>query len=255
VTNCPVSTIDPGVSVVEDDGFTLVEEDDVAFTLALCREIHRLYGSYEDSELPADEQVWAGLDLTRQMVLTLQSSVTSGMPSMRLRVASAQVREMLAVLFGVEPGPERSGLKGAIQEIRLDQPELTEGASPVPAAVPAALTAPAAPASPAPDSTAARVAGDEIAAHQSRTMALWHGLPVVAQFVTGILLCFVAGALLNVPIAIMALFPNHLTIIGIVYAAIGLRAWQWHPSRFMPWARAGRPRAGWGEPSRAAPAV
>jgi hypothetical protein len=64
---------------------------------------------------------------------------------------------------------------------------------------------------------------------------------VVVQYVAGIVLCCVAGALLNVPVVIMALFPNHLTIIGIVFAAIGLRVWQWHPGRFMPWARTDLP--------------
>jgi hypothetical protein len=257
VTNLPVSTIDPGVSVdpgvpvADEDGFTLVEEDDVAFTLALCREIHRLYGSYEDNELPADEAVWAGLDLTRQMVSTLQSSVTSGMPSMRLQVAAAQVREMLAVLFADEPVRQKSGIRGGGQETRLDQPArpaaLAPLAVPVPTAVPAQLPTavdappPSRPESylPPPESTWPGVASDQIVTepHQSRTVALWNDLPVVVRLITGVVLCCVAGALLNVPVVIMALFPNHLTIIGIVYAAIGLRVWQWHPGRFMPWAR------------------
>jgi hypothetical protein len=78
---------------------TLVEEDDVAFALSLCREVHRLYGDYLASGLPADDSLKAGLMMTVEMLAILNQSVESGMPAMRITVAASQVTEMLAVIF------------------------------------------------------------------------------------------------------------------------------------------------------------
>lgn len=101
--------VEPTESVVErsgavvESGFTLVEEDDVAFTLQLCREVHRLYGDYQVGDLPSDEFVLAGLAVTMEMLAALSRRVTDGMPAMRITVAAAQTREMLAVMFGRDP--------------------------------------------------------------------------------------------------------------------------------------------------------
>jgi hypothetical protein len=97
------------ISEVDSNGFTLVEEDDVAFTLVLCREVNRIYGNYQDGELVPSENVWAGLSLTLKMLTSLQGAVVDGMPSMRLQVASAQAREMHAVLFGELPSSRGQG--------------------------------------------------------------------------------------------------------------------------------------------------
>lgn len=90
-------------TVVETAGFTLIEEDDVAFTLQLCREVHRLYGDYQVGDLPSDEYVLAGLAVSMEMLAALSRQVTDGMPGMRITVAAAQTREMLAVMFGRDP--------------------------------------------------------------------------------------------------------------------------------------------------------
>jgi hypothetical protein len=88
------------IPVVENAGFTLIEEDDVAFTLGLCREIYRIYGTYQDGDLGSTEGVRAGLVVTIEMLAALRNTVTEGMPAMRIEVAAAQTREMMATLFG-----------------------------------------------------------------------------------------------------------------------------------------------------------
>lgn len=86
---------------VEPHGFKLVEEDDVAFSLGLCREIQRIYSSYHEGVLTATDGVRDGLTLSLEMVTLLRATVTEGMPALRLEVASAQAREMVGVLFGM----------------------------------------------------------------------------------------------------------------------------------------------------------
>src|SRR6185437_9038345 len=74
------------------------------------REMHRLYGEYQHGSLPSDEYVQAGLTVAMEMLAVLSGSVTVGMPAMRITVAAAQTREMLAVMFGRDPldGPPES---------------------------------------------------------------------------------------------------------------------------------------------------
>jgi hypothetical protein len=86
---------------VESPGFKLVEEDDVAFSLGLCREIQRIYVSYHDGDLTPTEGVRDGLALSLEMLTVLRATVTEGMPAMRLEVAAAQAREIVGVLFGI----------------------------------------------------------------------------------------------------------------------------------------------------------
>ncbi len=87
--------------MVEAHGFKLVEEDDVAFSLGLCREIQRIYSSYHDGDLTPTDGVRDGLTLSLEMLTVLTATVTEGMPALRLEVASAQTREMIGVLFGM----------------------------------------------------------------------------------------------------------------------------------------------------------
>jgi hypothetical protein len=89
--------------VVESPGFTLIEEDDVAFSLRLCREVNRIYLEYQEGRLPSSAEVQAGLAVTMEMLAVLSQRVTDGMPGMRITVAAAQTREMLAVVFGQDP--------------------------------------------------------------------------------------------------------------------------------------------------------
>ena len=99
----PSETEERTAAEVEPSGFTLVEEDDVAFSLQLCREVHRIYGEYQDGRLPPTESMLAGLVVTVEMLAALSRTVVDGMPSMRITVAAAQTREMLAVAFGQDP--------------------------------------------------------------------------------------------------------------------------------------------------------
>jgi hypothetical protein len=78
---------------------TIVEQEDVAFALGLCREVHRIYGDYLEGRVYSNEPLEAGLMMTIEMLAILSGSVDSGMPAMRIGVAAAQVTEMLSVLF------------------------------------------------------------------------------------------------------------------------------------------------------------
>ncbi|HET6965548.1 MAG TPA: hypothetical protein VFH58_12305 [Acidimicrobiales bacterium] len=97
-----VPPADP-ITPVERGAFTLVEEDDVAFSLQLCREVHRIYGRYQDGGLPSTDSMLAGLVVTVEMLAALSRTVREGMPAMRITVAAAQTREMLVVAFGEDP--------------------------------------------------------------------------------------------------------------------------------------------------------
>ena len=88
-------------SIVEPHGFKLVEEDDVAFSLGLCREIQRIYAAYHDGILTPTDGVRDSLALSLEMLTVLRATVTEGMPAMRLEVAAAQAREIVGVLFGL----------------------------------------------------------------------------------------------------------------------------------------------------------
>lgn len=99
----PARPAEPAPAIVETGGFTLVEEDDVAFSLSVCREVHRIYGEYQDGGLSVDDRLHAGLVVTVEMLAALSQSVVDGMPAMRITVAAAQTREMLAVMFGQDP--------------------------------------------------------------------------------------------------------------------------------------------------------
>src|SRR5579864_1063038 len=90
-------------SPVVSAGFTLVEEDDVAFTLSLCREVHRIYGGYQDGSLAATDSLKGGLLITIEMLAALTNTIDGGMPSMRIAVAATQTREILAVMFDEDP--------------------------------------------------------------------------------------------------------------------------------------------------------
>ena len=252
MSQLPEAIVNP---VVQDSGFTLVEEDDVAFTLALCREIHRLYGSYQDGDLPGDEQVWAGLDLTRRMVLTLQAAVTAGMPAMRLQVAASQTREMMAVLFGDQVGAKRPKLRSSAKDLPCESaasvpaelqlpPTSSQASPPAAAAVATAATAAAAVATAATPATAVATAASEAtpaaAARGARLSDRWDRQRTLVRLGVGLLFCVLLAVLINLPIVVMALYPNHLTQIAAAYAVIGLAAWRWQRKRTAHAARPAR---------------
>jgi hypothetical protein len=85
--------------VGESAGFTLVEDDDVAFCLALCLEIRRIYAAYQDGDVTANDSLRSGLNLTIEMFSMLRGTVTDGMPALRLEVGAAQAKEMLVTMF------------------------------------------------------------------------------------------------------------------------------------------------------------
>lgn len=83
----------------------------MAFSLGLCREVNRIYSKYQDDSLTPSDSLQAGLMVTIQMLAMLSHSVTEGMPGMRITVAAAQSREILAVMFGVDPLAKPIGRK------------------------------------------------------------------------------------------------------------------------------------------------
>jgi hypothetical protein len=104
-------TREPIEALPQPAGFTLVQEEDVAFTLSLCREVYRIYGGYQEGAVVADESLHAGLVMTMEMLAGLSRSVTVGMPAMRVTVAAAQTREMLAVMYDDDPMENPSAFK------------------------------------------------------------------------------------------------------------------------------------------------
>jgi hypothetical protein len=90
-------------AVAAPAGFTLVEDEDVAFCLRLCREVNRIYGRYHEDRLPSTDPLRAILAMTAETLAALSRTVKDGMPGIRITVATAQTREMLAVLFDQDP--------------------------------------------------------------------------------------------------------------------------------------------------------
>ena len=233
----PAATLTP---IVESNGFTLVEEDDVAFSLTLCREIHRIYGTYHEGELKADETVKAGLLLTGEMLSAIRRTVRDGMPAMRIEVAEAQVREMMAILFGQvlparkdrnrtnrQMGPAVTDLRDRALRPRTPNPvscaplrELAQRSEAAPAARPEPELPPARPAVPAP---------------RPRRRAA----PVVARVAATLIGCVAVAVLINVPLAVLALYPNEMAPLGAGFVLAGITGSlgyrRWRPTR--RWAR------------------
>jgi len=244
----PSETLTP---IVESSGFTLVEEDDVAFSVSLCREVNRIYGSYESGELEADHSVHLGLSLTVQMLARMSSTVTKGMPAMRIEVASAQTREMMTVLFGEPLLPQRGRAARRQVEGRCTRPvglaseltapkaitatnnffygdislgeqrrpgEITTGGSPADLTPsPVHLDAP-----PAPDLQPSRSARSPLKQRFGRWFA---SRAVMIRILLGMLGCGMAAVIIDVPIVMLLLFSNLLAPLSIAYGAIALTAW------------------------------
>ena len=222
--------------VVESVGFTLVEEDDVAFSISLCHEIHRIYGSYESGELDPDHSVHLGLSLTVQILATLANTVTKGMPAMRIEVASAQTREMMAVLFS-EPLLPQKGRAGRRQlDGRCTRPVGPPLEATNPNAIPAPDRAPATlPTLPVPSAQAGTsapvsspsgpAAQPARTAHPDRLSRWFRARPLMVRILLGVLGCGVAAVLIDLPIAILLLFFNLFVPISIGYLAVGTAAW------------------------------
>jgi hypothetical protein len=232
--------------VVENGGFTIVEQDDVAFALSLCKEIHRIYGSYQSGELEAgDDSVRLGLLLTSQMLSTLGGAVTKGMPAMRLEVAAAQTREMVAVLFG-EPistakrnagrprverrcqrgvgmssaGAEVVGNGGEMAIAALSEQHKT-GVRPeidVPATVPAGSNG----WQPPPlggQSSSTLPPGVPLLERWRSLFARW---PLAIRVLLGLVGCGLAAVLTDAPIVLLLLFSNLLLPLGISFLSVAI---------------------------------
>ena len=209
-------------------GFTVVEDDDVSFGIALCREIHRLYGLYQAGELPATDSVRDGLLLTTEMFSTLQNSVTDGMPALRLQVGAAQVREMVGALFGYdlptrrsrELGPDRHRgrrtnravvashpryaiVRESPRSVEEDRKELVER-NPA-ASLKETAVAPGAPPIPEPGIGTPTVGPSR----PSRLARYWDRLPLAIKVVATLIGIVLAASLIDAPFAIVALFPNY----------------------------------------------
>ena len=153
-------------AVVEPGGFTLVEEDDVAFSLSLCREVNRLYGLYEEGRMKPSPQLEGGLMVSIEMLALVARSVTTGMPAMRITVAGAQLREMMSVLFDADPftgAVDRTVRDGFRSLLREMHPAAVPPATPV---LPPAADAPERPAAgiPGPAAAEADASAEEVPA-------------------------------------------------------------------------------------------
>jgi hypothetical protein len=205
----------------------LVEEDDVAFSLTVCREIYRIYATYQDGELFATEPVRAGLSLTMEMFATLQNTVTEGMPALRIEVAAAQTREMMAALFGQGLPSKRTGTApqdrgrsrgrqaslclastngngvgrwAAPESVNGHHKELPEPIHPAP--IPSAVT-------PAPDQANPYL--------HDRWSAFWRRQKLVVRVAATLLACCFVAVLIDVPFTILAVFPNLLIPLTVAF--------------------------------------
>jgi hypothetical protein len=222
-------------------GFTVVEDDDVAFGVALSREVHRIYGLYMADELPATDSVQAGLMLTMEMFTTLQNSVTDGMPALRLQVGSAQVREMLGTLFGYDLPTRRSReLPPDRQRARVHRSSRSiathtarhaiERPSPGPVQDDRKELVEQNPSAPlqetnVPPATASATAGEISAplAGASRPGGLaqyWEKQPLLVQVVATLVGIVLAALLIDAPFAIVALFPNYLFPLTALFVGV-----------------------------------
>jgi hypothetical protein len=212
-------------------GFTVVEDDDVSFGMALSREIHRIYGMYMAGELPATDSVRDGLLLTMEMFSTLQNTVTDGMPALRLQVGAAQAREMVGALFGhdlptrrsreLSPDRNRAHLHRTNRSIAThtarhaigrpspdpfqgDRHELVEVNPPTsPSETAVGLEAPAIPESEigAPTAASSRLA---------RLARCWERQTLAVKIVATLIGMVLAASAIDAPFAIVALFPSFL---------------------------------------------
>jgi hypothetical protein len=224
-------------------GFTVVEDDDVAFGVALSREIHRIYGIYMADELPATDSVRAGLMLTMEMFTTLQNSVTDGMPALRLQVGAAQVREMLGTLFGYDLPTRRSreltpdGHRARVHRssrsiathtarhaidrqspgpVQGDRKELVEQNPPV--SIPEVIVPPETPATPEQE-----IVAPSAGASRSGPLARnWERQPLPVQVVATLVGIVLAASLIDAPFAIVALFPNYFFPLAAVFIGVFL---------------------------------
>ena len=239
----PADTLTP---IVETGGFTLVEEDDVAFSLSLCREIHRIYGSYQSGDLEDNDSVHVGLALAAQVLSTLAGSVSKGMPAMRIEVAWAQTSEMMAVMFG-EPISRKTG--------RASRQQLQKGCSHPPAAVrpspsvsailagppqpteaPPGISEPPRDDSEGPDSTGTRGQPADFtdgsaqggAQRRDRCRRWIAARPLWCRMLLGAFGCVLSAALIDLPIVALLLFPDILVQLSAVYAIMAISGWWAH---------------------------
>ena len=244
--NSPVDTLTP---IVERGGFTLVEEDDVAFSLSLCREINRIYGSYQSDDLEDNDSVHVGLALAAQVLSTLAGSVSKGMPAMRIEVAWAQTSEMMAVMFG-EPISRKTG--------RASRQQLQKGCSHPPAALRPTPTANAIQAalpepivagpekseppqhnSEGPDSTGSPAQPEDLIAASLHSGArrwdrcrLWIAAsPLWCRMLLGGFGCVLSAGLIDLPIVLLLLFSDLAVQLTTIYALVGLATWWVHRKR------------------------
>jgi hypothetical protein len=241
-------------------GFIVVEDDDVSFAVALCREIHRMYGMYQADELPATDSVEHGLMLTMEMFSTLQNSVTDGMPALRLQVGAAQAREMLGTLFSYDLPTRRSrelapdGHRGRPHrtsrslashprhETSRPSPRLPQGAHKELVEIAPArsaertVAAPEVPPTPGVPPTPEAPVGAITTEPSSpgRLARYWDRQPLPIQVVATLVGIVVGASLLDAPFAIVALFPNDL--FPLVAAFIGVFV----VSRCAHWIRSSR---------------
>jgi hypothetical protein len=194
----------------------LAEDDDVAFSLRLCREIDRIYDAYQEGGLDDGHNTWAGLRITLEMLNVLQNTVTHGVTGMRLQVAIAQVREINQGLFAgradVETAPDLDR-PPRILPSSLDYDWLTTELAVL-------------------DDTGPDVGGGAETSRRERanlsSVALshlarfWGGKSLLLKLVLGMAGCVLLAILIDVPFTLMALFPSMLIPIAAAFIGVPL---------------------------------
>lgn len=186
--------------VLEASGLTLVEQDDVVFSLSICHEVDRIYCSYQDRELQASENLRSALSVTLRMLACLEGAVIEGMPALGLQVATAQAREMCGVLFGDLPSAVARGSAALLPTSPPDEPEL--------------VTPSAASLSPGRD-----------VARREGWRGWWNRRPSAIRLLLGAAGCMLAAAMIDLPLTVIALFPNLLFPLAATFVGVPALAW------------------------------
>lgn len=216
----------------------LIEDDDVAFALTLSREIDRIYGRYLGGDLAPADDLGRALRLTGHALIMLRGAVTKGMPAMRIEVAGAQAREMLTVLFGdTVPASGSLVASGGPGSIGLGAPWSTDGSDRFGGAgsalasggagrppLVAAPTPPTHPSEP-PVAVPGRLGVTTVAGRLRPVEQFVDGQRLFVRLVLELICYCIVGALIDVPVAVIALFPAEFVPLTAGFVGLPVALW------------------------------
>jgi hypothetical protein len=193
-----------------------VAEDDIAFSLSLCREVHRIYGMYQDGDLSTGCDTWAALRVTLEMLSVLQNTVVDGLPSRRLEIATAQLNEIDQVLF--KGGPDigtQDGPQPRSRALAVPGDDNSWGSVPSQSAPEGRSFSRRAESGPP-----ASFEMDPIRRVWGRLCSLWQARSLPVRVALGLAGCLLLAVLIDVPFTLMALFPS--MVIPVTAGCIGV---------------------------------